>query len=135
MDSQKVDFRERVIEIKDLRKVINDLLRVFQGKSALFRKAPGCVNPDWQSASPRIFAVGEIFDILEISTGPRQKLQNDISHMAPELAAWSHRRTYVLIFGTVTKETVLSPFPKDFDSFTGWLDSAVRFSGSVIVKS
>lgn len=74
MDSQKVDFRERVIKIKDLRKVINDLLRVFQGKSALFCKAPGCINPDWQSTSSRIFAVGEIFDILEISTGPRKEL-------------------------------------------------------------
>lgn len=75
MDSQEVNFWQRVIEIKDLRKVIDDLLRVFQGKPALFCKALGSINSDWQSASSGVFAIGEIFDILEIPAGPRKKLQ------------------------------------------------------------
>lgn len=75
MNSQKVDFRERVIEIKNLGEVINDLLRVFQRESALLRQAPSGINPDWQFAPSFVFAVGEVFNILEISAGPRQKLQ------------------------------------------------------------
>lgn len=45
------------------------------------------------------------------------------------------RPTYVLILGTVKKETFFRPFPSDCVSFTGWLDSAVKLSGTVMAKS
>lgn len=43
--------------------------------------------------------------------------------------------TYVLILGIVKKETFFRPFPSDCVSLTGWLDSAVNLSGTVMVKS
>lgn len=47
VNRQKVDFRQGVVEIEYLREVIDNLSRIFQGKSALFYKTFSGVNSNW----------------------------------------------------------------------------------------
>lgn len=79
MNRQKVNFRKGVIDIKDFRKVVDNLLRVFQSESTLLNKTFGGVYPNWQLAPSLIFSVGEVFDVFKLPASPCKKLYTAIS--------------------------------------------------------
>lgn len=73
MDSKEIRFRQRIINTKHLREVIDCLVGMLKGEAALFLQASGCVDANRQVFAI-VFPLRMCFNVLKISHGPCGKL-------------------------------------------------------------
>lgn len=77
VNSKKIGLGERIFDTKNFREVVNDLVGMFQGETALLFETTGSIDSDRQVFTV-VFALSERFNIFEITNGPRSQL-NDAS--------------------------------------------------------
>lgn len=73
MDSEKIRFRQRIINTEYLREVVDCLVGMLKGEAALFLQASGCVDANRQVFAI-IFPLRVCFNVLKISHSPCSKL-------------------------------------------------------------
>jgi hypothetical protein len=77
VNSKKIGLGERIVNTEDFREVVDDLVGMFQGETALLFEATRSIDSDRQVFTV-VFALSERFDIFKITNGPRSQL-NDAS--------------------------------------------------------
>lgn len=73
MDGKQIGLGQRIVDIKDLRKVVHGLMRALDGKTGLLLEASGSVDTNWNWRAI-VFALGMRLDVLEITNGPGEEL-------------------------------------------------------------
>jgi hypothetical protein len=74
VDGEEITFRKHVLDIKNIAKVIDNLVRIFQRKLALFDKTLGRVHADGDAFSMVTSFLREALDILKVTDGVGEKL-------------------------------------------------------------
>lgn len=73
MDGQQIRLRQRVLYLKDFRKIVHGAVSTLQSKPGLVFETSRGVNTD-RDAFALVLALRHGFDIFEITYGPGKKL-------------------------------------------------------------
>lgn len=73
MDGKQISLGQRILNLENLRKVINCTVGTVQRKSSLVLETPGSVHPD-RDAFTLVLALGHCLDIFKVANCPSKEL-------------------------------------------------------------